>query len=52
MNNVNLNQYAVINEQDHPIVRAGKNMLGGAINMYNGMGGGMNGGMSPNVVHR
>ena len=40
INSVNLNQYTIPNEQDHPIVRAGKNMLGGAINLYyNGVNG-------------
>lgn len=31
----NLNNLVVPNEGDHPIIRAGKNMLGGALNMYN-----------------
>ena len=31
-----LNNYVIPSDQDHPIVRTGKNVLGGALNLYTG----------------
>ena len=37
-----MGNYIVPSEQDHPVVRAGKNALGGAFNFYSGALDGIN----------
>ena len=48
MNNMNVNNYIAPNPNDHPIIRAGKNFIGNAVNMYNN---GMNGGNQGNNMN-